>query len=405
MRRPGGNPRFRCACTPRKDRIEAGSDVSTAKRLSRIADLIAAQHDVEDVLRAAVAASRGLMGSDAAFAALPRPDGAFGMDITEGMRGARMGSLVLSPGVGLAALVTQEGRSVLVEDYVADARFFKPPDLLDVVIGDEALETVACVPVWASDDTPLALLYVGVRGTHRLSDAALQAVETIAGYASLRTRLIAAEARDRELAALRERQRLATELHDSVAQSLFAIGVEVRRLHGESGLPESVTNALVGIDRIVGQAGEKLRDTLHTAARIPDDVALEIAIEKETRGFEESTGCGVIVTYSGGVPCLPGLAEQLILDTVREGLCNVAKHARAASVLVHLRSNPDQVAVFVQDDGSPPATQSDGGRPAAGTGIALLRHKARALGGSVAFERSDEGDHRLTLVLPRRSGR
>ncbi len=405
MRRQRGNPHFRYARTPRKDRIEAGPEVRSATRLSRIADLIAAQHDVPNVLRAAVAASRSLMDSDAAFAALPRSDGSFRMDVTEGMRGGRMGSLVLSPGVGLAALVAQERRAVLVDDYVSDSRFIKPPDLLEVVVGDEALRTVACVPVWASDDSPLALLYVAVRGTHRLGDVAIRTVETIAAYASLRARLMEAEARDRELAALRERQRLATELHDSVAQALFAIGVEVRRLGADSGLPESVTSALNGIDRIAGQAGERLRETLHDAARIPDHVALGIAIAKESARFEENTGCGVIVTYAGGVPSLSALAERLILDTVREGLCNVAKHAQAESVLIHCRSEPQHVAVFVQDDGVSRKDDSDGTPSVAGTGIALLRHKALALGGTVSFERSDDGDHRLTLVLPRESRR
>ena len=374
-------------------------------RLSRIADLIAAQNDVPGVLRAAVAASRSLMRTDAAFAGLPRADGAFGMDITEGMLGGRMGSLVLSPGVGLAALVAHERGPVLVTDYAADPRFVKPQDLLDVVVGDEALQTVACVPVWGSDDTPLALLYVGVRGTHGLGDAAIQTVEAIAGYASLRTRLMEAEARARELAGLRERQRLATELHDSVAQSLFAIGVEARRMRGDTGLPETVTEALIGIDRIAGQAGDMLRNTLHAAARIPEHVALEIAIAEEVARFEDNTGSAVIVTYGGGAPSLTPLAEQLILDTVREGLCNIAKHARAESVLIHLRSDPDRVAVFVQDDGVALAVEPDGRRPAGGTGIALLRHKARALGATVSFERSEDGGHRLTLVLARRSGR
>lgn len=374
-------------------------------RLSTIADLIAAQSDVPDVLRAAVAASRSLMQSDTAFAGLPRADGSFGMDITEGMIGPRMGSLVLSPGVGLAALVAHERGPVLVNDYVADSRFVKPQDLLDVVVGDEALQTVACVPVWGPDNTPLALLYVGVRGTHGLGDAAIQTVEAIAGYASLRTRLIGAEARARELAGLRERQRLATALHDSVAQALFAIGVEARRVRADTGLSETVTEALIGIDRIAGQAGDMLRNTLHAAARIPDHVVLEIAIAEEVSRFEKNTGSGVIVTYGGSAPSLMPLAEQLILDTVREGLCNIAKHAQAESVLVHLRCDPDRVAVFVQDDGVAPGVEPSGGRSSSGTGIALLRHKARALGGTISFERSDDGGHRLTLVLARRSGR
>ena len=377
----------------------------TATRLSRIGNQIAAQNDLPDVLRTAVAASRSLIQSDAAFVGLPRADGSFGMDIADGLLGRRMQSLVLSPGVGLAALVAQQRGPVLVNDYVADLRFVKPQDLLDVVVGDEALQTVACVPVWGPDDTPLALLYVGVRETHGLGDTAMQTVEAIAGYASLRTRLIGAEARARELAALRERQRLATQLHDSVAQALFAIGVEARRVRGDLELPESVMEALMGIDRIAGQAGEMLRDTLHAAARIPDHVALEIGIAEEVAGFEADTGCAVIVTHAGGTPSLSALAEQVVLDTVREGLCNIAKHAQAESVLIHLRSEPDRVAVFVQDDGVADGTQPEGGRPSGGTGIALLRHKARALGGTVSFERSDDGGHRLTLVLARRSGR
>lgn len=374
--------------------------------MSGVLELIAGQRDVAHVLRVAMGACRGLPGTDAAFVAIARDDGGFAMCATNGMRGSRFGTLVLPPGVGLAGLVADLAEPVHVNDYANDGRFIKPPDLLDVVVGDEHFRTITCVPVLDANNAVFALLYAAARGRQRLERAARRRLETIASYASLRARLIAEEKRERELAILRERQRLATGLHDSVAQALFAIGTEARRLCSGGQLSEPVLRGLGEIDTMAIQAARELRETLHALGRVGDHIQLNAAIALEAARFEEATGSAVVVTGSERPLGLSTAAEALVADTVREGLRNAGKHAGATTVLIHVASARNHVSVSIHDDG--PRHRHARATKAApdlgsGAGIALLDQRARDLGGRVLLRQSDDGGHCLTLTLERGS--
>jgi NarL family two-component system sensor histidine kinase YdfH len=192
-----------------------------------------------------------------------------------------------------------------------------------------------------------------------------------------------------ELSVGRERQRMARELHDTLAQGLagLILQLEAADSHLEGGNP---TRA----QEVVQQAMQRARTTLHEARRAIQSLrpaALEQgslidALGREIDQFAATTGVRTAFEVDAGPPHVSPETAQDILRIVQESLSNVARHAQASHVRVRLAENGHGLAVVVvQDDGV-------GFDPAEGLerpgcyGVAGMQERARRLGGALRME-------------------
>jgi signal transduction histidine kinase len=355
---------------------------------------IAVQEDAPSILQAAVDGVHDVLGTDAAFAASARRDrNAYVMTTTRGTFTPAFGELVIPPMAGLGGRVASLRRPMAVHDYLTDASISR--DFVDVV-DEEGLRGVACVPVRTMLGIT-ALLYVGIRTPGYLADRALDTLAEVATYAGVAIDQASGQARQRELSALRERQRLASSLHDSVAQTLFAIGVEAKRSRsGED--PVLLADALAEIATLASHAGQELRDTLHRINEIPSRMSLAVALDAEARAFELLGDLTVRVVTDGEARPLPDAHETLICDTVHEGVRNAVKHGGAQLVVVHVRYGEADVAVTVQSDR--PVAHEPGEAPRPRGGLRLLGARAQALRGGLEFVLGEEDEAIVRLTLP-----
>lgn len=111
---------------------------------------------------------------------------------------------------------------------------------------------MACVPVNGPDRIE-ALLYTGTRAAGPPADQTLRTLELVATQAELSLHQEAVRKQETELAMLRDRQRIATQLHDSVAQMLFTIGAAAHYAR-QRGDPAALTAALEEIENTAAQA-------------------------------------------------------------------------------------------------------------------------------------------------------
>ena len=189
-------------------------------------------------------------------------------------------------------------------------------------------------------------------------------------------------ARD-ELALVDDRERIARDLHDTVIQRLFAVGLSLQgALTRAAGDP-----AIERIELAVDEIDMTIRDirssifALHTrrafAATLRDDVLVIAREAGRGLGFEPS------VMFDGPVDSVvTDEIREHLLATLREALSNVTKHAQASKVSIELIADASLVSLCIRDDGV--GIDSTG----EGNGLRNMNERAIAFGGSCEISRS-----------------
>jgi signal transduction histidine kinase len=382
------------------DRISVASQASPARPpVAEDVAHVALHHDRETIVRDAVETARVITGADSAFAAVRNPAGtAYQIGALQGIAEPGFLHLAIRPGRGLGGQVLSERRPRTVEDYLAETSItqdYRP------MVAREGLRGIACAPILGPDGTEV-LLYVSTHGCGSPGGGAMDALERVSSAASIGLQHIAARARERELAILRERQALASELHDSVAQSLFAIGVAAQHSR-ETNDPSILHEKLYEIEATATLARSELRNALARLSQAPRAVGFEALFEAELRLFERRTGRRVWITRHGEPRDLGRPSERLLIDSLREGLTNAAKHTSGQIVLAHLAYQPASVLLSLQTELGPPAAPGVDRRRelamAPGSGLSILRERAERSGGALTLD-IDDGVAVLRVEVP-----
>jgi PAS domain S-box-containing protein len=197
-----------------------------------------------------------------------------------------------------------------------------------------------------------------------------------------------------------ERERIARDLHDTVIQRLFAVGLSLQATLTRAGrdpAPERIHQAIDDIDETI----RDLRSTifaLHARragrAGLRDDV---IAIAHEAA---RALGLEPTVAFDGPVDsaATDSMHEHLV-STLREALSNVARHAQASKVDVHVTIRQNYLVLSVSDDG---IGIGDGFNR--GNGLANMRERAEGLGGTFTVSSPQAGGTTLEWSIPVRGG-
>ena len=204
---------------------------------------------------------------------------------------------------------------------------------------------------------------------------------------------------DRVLAAqMEERERLASELHDSVGQNLVCLGLGLTRLRRAA---EPEVEGIVGeMTQSLQQAHAEIR-TLSFLLQPPwldEPEAFERALRALVAGFSRRAGLRANVRVAGGVEGLSDPHQLALFRIVQEALVNVYRHARADLVEIELLRRSRLIILKVRDNGrGMPAPE--GVAPTPGAGILGMRARLRRLGGELSIVSSQDGTT-ITAKLP-----
>jgi two-component system NarL family sensor kinase len=251
----------------------------------------------------------------------------------------------------------------------------------------------------------LGIINIAGPAWRRLTPDELQLLETIAyqvGIAVERARLAAESAR---LARAEERARLAREIHDTLAQGLTAIALDIEGAirHIESN-PDRARERL---ERALATARENLEEARRSVldlrtAPLAGRPLVE-ALAALGRAFTSETGVRVQVR---GEAALPLRVEAELYRIAQEALTNVRKHARASQVEIALRADDEGVSLTIADNGIGLAAKGSsepkaGGRTGEGRhGIIGMRERARLLGGRLRIARRPGGGTTVSVRVP-----
>ncbi|MFE1882078.1 sensor histidine kinase [Streptomyces diastatochromogenes] len=212
----------------------------------------------------------------------------------------------------------------------------------------------------------------------------------------------ARERADRAQAAQRradeERLRIARELHDVLAHSISVINVQAGMgLALLDSDPEQARAALTTIKAASKEALGEVRQVLDTL-RAPGAAPRAPApgLDRLPELVEQAAAAGLTVDVQGEAPHLPPGADLAAFRIVQEALTNVVRHSGSRHARVRFEHGGGELRLRIDDDG--PATGADAG--GSGNGLAGMRERAAALGGTIDAGPRPDGGFRVLAVLP-----
>jgi PAS domain S-box-containing protein len=194
-----------------------------------------------------------------------------------------------------------------------------------------------------------------------------------------------------------ERRRIARELHDSTAQHLAGVAMNLARVQRSAkrlsmAAQEALTESLTLVDQCLGEL-RTLSYLLHPP--LLDEVGLAPAVRWYAEGFSKRSGINVEVTVAPDLGRMPPPVEQALFRIVQECLGNVHRHAESPVVRVWVLDGPDAVRLRVEDEGQgiPPETLQawTGGEAPVGLGLMGMRERVEQLGGRFEIRSSEAG--------------
>ena len=203
------------------------------------------------------------------------------------------------------------------------------------------------------------------------------------------------------LSLMEERNRLAHELHDSLAQTLASLRFQVRVLDEtlRGGKESDVWHELEKIENNIDEAYAELRELI-THFRAPiDKRGLIPAVEHLIERFQYQTDISIFLQKEWNVLHLPATIEVQALRIIQESLNNIKKHSQAHTVRIILRSDTQgDCNILIEDDGvgiqnvpNADVTMDDH------LGLSIMHERAKRIGGTIRIESEPNEGTRIVL--------
>ena len=266
--------------------------------------------------------------------------------------------------------------------------------------GTDGLRYHASIPLYAQDKK-LGVMNVASPGWRSLSRDDLQLLYTVGDLLAIaveRARLFARSAR---LGAVEERNRLAREIHDTIAQGLTATALQ---LESADALIEAGSTPAEVRER-VRKALSLTQDNLEEARRSVLDLraapleqrSLPEALEALIQEWGTREQAGATFEVVGGGRPLPPRVEASLYRICQEALTNVSRHAEARNVVVRMVATPEELRLSVEDDGK---GFEEAGRGGKRYGLVGLNERAKMLGGRLEVWSSVGEGTRIEVIVP-----
>lgn len=231
-----------------------------------------------------------------------------------------------------------------------------------------------------------------------LAEANRRLEETLAEKAGLQAQLLA-QAREAGVAA--ERQRMAREIHDTLAQGLAGIITQLQAAQQAAGQQREGQRHLETAARLARDSlAEARRSVSAMRPRLLEDARLPDALAEVAARWSAISDVKAEITTTGEARPLHPEIEVTLLRAAQEALANVAKHADASRVALTLSYMEDVVTLDVRDDGRGfcPDQQAPGSHD--GFGLTAMRQRLGNVAGTLAIESEPGGGTAISASVP-----
>lgn len=288
-------------------------------------------------------------------------------------------------------------RSFIIDDIANDQRLMLKSRLIA-----EGVKSILYVPLKKGEDLIGWISFNSVASTPFWPED-VELAELLARQISLAIRIddLTAQARQQagETAVIEERNRMAREIHDTLAQGFTGIVVQLEA--AEDVLLDEPQASLKHLDRARTLAKESLvearRSVQNLRPQMLENSNFIEALEKTLQKLTPSTLVRSEVKVIGNFHPLPTQIEDELLRIVQEAATNALKHAKPSKITVWLDfTNEEQLIMRVEDNGR----GFDPAQPSAGFGLTSMRERAMKINGRINVNMRIEGGTEVRCVVP-----
>ncbi|MEV0189598.1 GAF domain-containing protein [Kitasatospora purpeofusca] len=346
----------------------------------------------EEVLDLLVTRATEIAGADLAVVARPVPDAdELEVRIAAGLGEQRHRDLVVPVRGSFVGAAVLTGGLVVSADVRTDPRITAGPPRW------EGLGPALAVPIGTAEHGVLGVLMLArAAGAPLFEEDESGPLLGFAGQAAVAMELAERRRDSEQIALLKDRDRIARDLHDLAIQRLFATGMTLQGATRFIDHPEATDRVLRAIDDLDETArtiratifGLRLRDSGRAAVGLRGRVAGSVERASRVLGFTPAVRTSGLLDVA-----VPDDVADAVVAVLEEALSNAARHANARAVQVSLAAGQD-LTLTVTDDG---VGLPEGGRR---SGLANLAERATALGGTFTARGGEGGGTELVWQVP-----
>src|SRR5512143_870049 len=204
-----------------------------------------------------------------------------------------------------------------------------------------------------------------------------------------------------KLAIIDERMRISRDLHDGIIQSIYAVSLSLEDVL--ELIDADRIGAIARVDRAIDRLHTTIVDIRQFIVGLGSESGISLAAAIEALARDTLAGSSTELTIDVAeanelAGRMPPEADHELVQITREALSNVVRHSQAGHATLAIRVSDDAVTLVVEDDG----TGFDPGRrlPGAHFGLANLRDRAAAFGGTLSIDSQPSGGTRIIVRLP-----
>ena len=282
---------------------------------------------------------------------------------------------------GITGWVAASGEPVLAHDVSLNEHYFKMPH--------SETRSELTVPIRAAGEI-IGVLDVQSDRLDAFDESDLTVLQSLADQAGIAIRNARLFAESQEMAVLGERNRMAREMHDTLAQGFTGIVLQLEA--AEQAYEEGDSEVALHLESAKALARyclqEARRSVWNLLPQALEQHSLESALRTEVRRFGGEGREAASFASDGECAELPPHVQSALFRICQESLTNIRKHARARNVQVELACAPGLVSLSISDDGvgidpaSAERSRSEGG----GFGLLGMEQRAVQLGGTFSIE-------------------
>jgi signal transduction histidine kinase len=307
------------------------------------------------------------------------------------IQAAAMTGRILAPDGSIIGRVNRSGKARVVNDVTRESGYVPVPQIAGV--GSELI-----VPIRMNNEI-LGVLDVWSIEPGAFDKTDLFVVQTLADHIANPIENALLYQKTREITVLEERNRLAREIHDTLAQGFTGIVLQLEA--AEQVLGQDVNQARQHLDRARRLARESLAEARRSVRALRPQAlegrSLTDTLRREVADFNQTGGAQASFTVSGRRKALLQDVESTLLRICQESLTNVRKHARASQVEVRLIFTGKAVTLVIRDNGRGFNTEA----PAEGTfGLVGMRERTRLQGGTLVVQSEGGKGTLVDVSLP-----
>lgn len=288
------------------------------------------------------------------------------------------------------------GEVITGRDVNECSRFNSAP-----LFNDDGIELIAVPLEYQGKQLGVYNLFVDQHGLLELEDLQelLSSIGKHLGMAIEKTRL---DQEAKQITILEERNQLAHEIHDSLAQTLASLRFQVRTLEkaAKQKAPELETE-LARLREGIYEGNREVRELISHFRAPMDKRGLKYALQKAINDLKQDKNISVFVQEQWKYVEQPEVHEHQIVRIVQEAFCNARKHSEARTIRLLLKGNPhDGFEVLIEDDGVGITRELGNSGPGDHIGLTVMQERAKRIGGNLTIESEAGEGTRILLRFP-----